>query len=99
MAEAMSQTERSLSRRLLVDPDCAKYKPTFSSQQAATRARTGQSAAKLAGTIKIIARAEKECKDGTKTKQNAFVLQQKKRLRHRLGLRIKDFAADIAAGA
>ena len=38
-------------------------------------------AAKLAGATKVIERIEEERKSGTKTKQNAFVLHQKKRLK------------------
>ena len=56
-------------------------------------------AAKLAGAIRVIDRIEAELKSGVKTKQNAFVLHQKKRLRHSLELRIKDLAADIKDGA
>ena len=56
-------------------------------------------AAKLAGAVKVIEQIEKERKDGTKTKQNAFVLHQKKRLRQSLQQKIKDLAADIEGGA
>jgi hypothetical protein len=121
MADAMSQTERSLYRHMLVDPEYAGYKSDFSKLHGVTsrqfnslrmsvegRLEARKSslerehdkvAAKLTSAIKIITNIEKERKDGIKTKQNDFVLHQKKRLRYKLELRIKDLAVDISDGA
>ena len=100
MAEEMSQAERSLYRRMLVDPEYAEYKPEFSklhgitsrqfnalrmsvegrleARKASIVREHDNVAAKLASAVKIIEKIKEERKAGTKTKQNAFILHQKK---------------------
>ena len=121
MAEEMSQAERSLYRRMLVDPEYAEYKPEFSklhgitsrqfnalrmsvegrleARKASIVREHDKVAAKLASAVKIIEKIEEERKAGTKTKQNAFILHQKKRLKVNLQHKIKTLAADIENGA